>query len=293
MVVTEERMAPSVEINGLSFTNPEIDEHLPPGFQPSSTTCRSCSIPAIAVFSLDPTAQALFSSNHAFFFQNVVLGGKHIVEPHMVRVLGRLAFHDTALTSSGDLYYLGGKWRPEVPFVGFEVPKQMDVSVEKMIFWVVGIYPQRRVELIKVSDEPRRRVQICTRVLKPIKITVDLKVLARADLLKLLRKECEQTGSIIIHATHIFYGLDDCKFTAPFTLVYVAHGKLQLAMTVESWLRRERDEERQRRKERKITGDPALVAARPLNNDRAGGRLHSTTTGEESCFFSSNRVLRQ
>lgn len=32
-----------------------------------------------------------------------------MVEPHMVRVLGRSAFHDTALTSSGDLSYLGGE----------------------------------------------------------------------------------------------------------------------------------------------------------------------------------------
>lgn len=38
-----------------------------------------------------------------------ILGGKHLVEPHMVRVLGRSAFHDTALTSSGDLSYLGGE----------------------------------------------------------------------------------------------------------------------------------------------------------------------------------------
>lgn len=260
-----------------------------------------------------------------------------MVEPHMVRVLGRSAFHDTALTSSGDLCYLGGEWRREVAFAGFEVPIQMDVSAEKMIFGVAGIDPQRRAELIKVldidlswrmhkvSDGQRRRVQICMGLLKPFKvllldeITVDLDVLARADLLKFLRKECEQRGSTIIYATHIFDGLDDW----PTHIVYVAHGKLQLAMpidkvkessklslmrTVESWLRRERDEDRQRRKERRtkglpeyeqqidgtrVTGDPAFVAARPLNNGWAGGRLHSTIAGEESCFFSSNRVLRQ
>jgi len=34
-----------------------------------------------------------------------------MVEPHMVRVLGRSAFHDTTLTSSGDLSYLGGEVR--------------------------------------------------------------------------------------------------------------------------------------------------------------------------------------
>lgn len=38
-----------------------------------------------------------------------ILGGKHMVEPQMVRVLGRSAFHDTPLTSSGDLCYLGGE----------------------------------------------------------------------------------------------------------------------------------------------------------------------------------------
>lgn len=32
-----------------------------------------------------------------------------MVGPEMVRVLGRSAFHDTALTSSGDLSYLGGE----------------------------------------------------------------------------------------------------------------------------------------------------------------------------------------
>lgn len=32
-----------------------------------------------------------------------------MVEPDMVRVLGRSAFHDTALTASGDLSYLGGE----------------------------------------------------------------------------------------------------------------------------------------------------------------------------------------
>lgn len=34
-----------------------------------------------------------------------------MVEQHMVRVLGRSAFHDTGLTSSGDLCYLGGEVR--------------------------------------------------------------------------------------------------------------------------------------------------------------------------------------
>lgn len=73
-------------------------------------------------------------------------------------------------------------------------------------------------------------------------------------------------------------------------------------------MRRERDEERKRRKERKsqglpefeshidgsrVTGDPARAAARSLNNGWAAGRLNSTVAGEENFVFSSNRVLRQ
>ncbi|KAG4394750.1 hypothetical protein AAZX31_20G084300 [Glycine max] len=165
----------------------------------------------------------------------------------MVRVLGRPAFHDTTLISSGHLCYLGGEWRQDVAFAGFEVPIQMDISAQKMIFGVPGIDPQRRDELIKVldidlswrlhkvSDGQRRRVQICMGLLKPFKvllldeITVDLDVLARADLLRFLRKECDEMGATIIYATHIFDGLEDW----PTNIVYVAHGKLQLAMPMD------------------------------------------------------------
>ncbi|XP_034708093.1 ABC transporter I family member 20-like isoform X2 [Vitis riparia] len=288
----------TVEINNLRFTYPGIDGQPPPG-----------STPLIDHFSLALNSGdrcLLVGSNGAGKTTILkILGGKHMVEPHMVRVLGRSAFHDTALTSSGDLCYLGGEWRRDVAFAGFEVPIQMDVSAEKMIFGVSGIDPQRRAELIKVLllDE----------------ITVDLDVLARADLLKFLRKECEERGATIIYATHIFDGLENW----PSHLVYVAHGKLQLAMpmekvremsnlslmrTVESWLRKERDEGRKRRKERKavglpefesqvegsrVAGDPARAAVRALNNGWAAGRLHSTIAGEENFFLSSNSVLRQ
>ena len=72
---------------------------------------------------------------------------------------------------------------------------------------------------------------------------------------------------------------------------------------MESWLRKERDEERKRRKERKamdlkvegsqVAGDPARAAVRALNNGWAAGRLHSTIAGEDNFFLSSNSVLRQ
>ncbi|WCJ28306.1 ABC transporter I family member 20 [Euphorbia peplus] len=316
---------PAIEIKGLRFTYPGIDGHPPPG-----------SKPLIEDFSLALNSGhrcLLVGSNGAGKTTILkILGGKHMVEPHMVRVLGRSAFHDTGLTTSGDLAYLGGEWRREVAFAGFDVPIQMDVSAEKMINGVAGIDPQRRAELIKVldidlswrlhkvSDGQRRRVQICMGLLRPYKvllldeITVDLDVLARADLLKFLRKECEERGATIIYATHIFDGLEDW----PSHIVYVAHGKLQLAVpmakvkemsnlslmrTVESWLRKERDEDRRRRKERKanglpeyekqmdgtrVTGDPVRV----LNNGWAAGRLHSTIAGEDNFSLSSNRVLR-
>ena len=45
------------------------------------------------------------------------MGGKHMVDPSMVRVLGRSAFHDTGLEASGALSYLGGDVSP------WEAPK--------------------------------------------------------------------------------------------------------------------------------------------------------------------------
>lgn len=39
-------------------------------------------------------------------------------------------------------------------------------------------------------------------------ITVDLDVLARADLMTFLKSECDERGATIIYATHIFDGLE-------------------------------------------------------------------------------------
>ncbi|XP_004302300.1 PREDICTED: ABC transporter I family member 20 [Fragaria vesca subsp. vesca] len=310
---------PTIVINRLKFTYPGINGHPPPGAKP-----------LIDDFSLTLNAGErclLVGSNGAGKTTILkILGGKHMVDPTMVRVLGRSAFHDTALTGSGDLSYLGGEWRRDVAFAGFDVPIQMDVSAEKLINGVAGIDPKRRAELIKVldidlswrlhkvSDGQRRRVQICMGLLRPYKvllldeITVDLDVLARADLLTFLKKECEERGATIIYATHIFDGLENW----PSHIMYVANGKLQLSMpmdkvketyklslmrTVESWLRKERDEERARRKERKAKGlpefDEQIEGSRVINNGWAAGRLNSTVAGEENFVLSSNRVLRQ
>lgn len=82
-------------------------------------------------------------------------------------------------------------------------------------------------------------------------------MLARADLLNFLKKDCEERGATIIYATHIFDGLENWPshivsnilsvmlklklelyglskyFKAFLFQVYVAHGKLQLAMPMD------------------------------------------------------------
>jgi CCR4-NOT complex subunit CAF16 len=48
-----------------------------------------------------------------------------MVAPDAVRILGRPAFHDIALTSGGDLSYLGQQWRRDIAFAGYNVPIQV------------------------------------------------------------------------------------------------------------------------------------------------------------------------
>ncbi|MCO5583982.1 hypothetical protein L7F22_037900 [Adiantum nelumboides] len=321
MLIFTEMGEVTVEIKELSFTYPGIDgyppPHAPPLIRSFSLTLRS------------GDRCLLVGANGAGKTTILkLLGGKHMVEPEMVRVLGRSAFHDTALTSSGDLSYLGGEWRRDVAFAGFDVPLQMDLSAEKMIFGVQGIDADRRKRLInvldidlnwrlhKVSDGQRRRVQICMGLLWPFKvllldeITVDLDVLARADLLAFLLSECQTRGATIIYATHIFDGLE----TWPSHIAYVAQGTLQFAKPlhelkelketslmrlVESWLRKEIENHRRKRKEKREKGGAnidlksATSGSKVLNNGWAGGRLHSTLAGEAPYNLSLNSVLRQ
>ncbi|XP_052204098.1 ABC transporter I family member 20-like [Diospyros lotus] len=102
LAVKETSPNPAVEINDLSFTYPGVECHPPPG-----------SVPLIDGFSLTlhtGNRCLLVGSNGAGKTTILkILGGKHMVEPDMVRVLGRSAFHDTVLTSSGDPCYLGGE----------------------------------------------------------------------------------------------------------------------------------------------------------------------------------------
>ena len=65
----------------------------------------------------------------------------------------------------------------------------------------------------QISDGQRRRVQIVLGLMEPWdillldEVTVDLDVLARADLLSFLKHETESRNATIVYATHIFDGI--------------------------------------------------------------------------------------
>ncbi|CAI5996940.1 unnamed protein product [Closterium sp. NIES-64] len=176
-----------------------------------------------------------------------VLAGKHMVGgKDVVKVLGRSAFHDTALSCDGSLAYLGGSWSKSVGCAG-EVPLQGDFSAEHMIYGVADVDAARRdhlVELLdidltwrmhRVSDGQRRRVQICMGLLRPFQVllldevTVDLDVVARMDLLSFFQEECEERGATVVYATHIFDGLESWASH----LAFVSSGKLQRLESVD------------------------------------------------------------
>ena len=207
-----------------------------------------------------------------------VLGGKTMVAPEAVRVLGLPPFHTTALTCDGTLSYLGSQWRRTVASVGHDVPLAGDIPAGQMLDGVPGVDPERRARLVallgvdpawsmnRVSDGQRRRVQICLGLLKPYQlllcdeVTVDLDVVARADLLAFLREETEVRGVSVVYATHIFDGMAGW----PTHVAYMERGVLKVAGTaaelpqlfgpplpgghsrllgtMEAWLREERDE---------------------------------------------------
>lgn len=54
-----------------------------------------------------------------------ILAGKHMVKDDAVEVMGCSPFHETKLTCSGDLAYVGGNWERDVAFAGYRVPLQV------------------------------------------------------------------------------------------------------------------------------------------------------------------------
>merc|ERR1712086_57379 len=195
-----------------------------------------------------------------------VLGGKHMHSEVSVQVLGQPAFSNT----HPGITVLSGQWAKHNDI------KTNDVSVREMIDMSTGIDAARLEELLHildiqlqwrmhmVSDGQRRRVQILMALVKPFEVllldevTVDLDVVARADLLDFLKMETETRGATILYATHIFDGLDEwCSHLAYMTCGEVArYGAMEefedlqtlmqgdsacpLLDVVEAWLREER-----------------------------------------------------
>jgi CCR4-NOT complex subunit CAF16 len=115
-----------------------------------------------------------------------VMAGKYMVGQDVVRILGRPAFHDIELVSSGDLSYLGPQWRRDLAISGSSAVLQVrfarlpgtrcvpspvhpsfssrsyaclhlrvaqgDISAGKMIFGIEGVDPARRARLISLLD---------------------------------------------------------------------------------------------------------------------------------------------
>lgn len=174
-----------------------------------------------------------------------ILGGKHMISEGDVRVLGRKAFEDTALTN--EVALLTGNWTRTVAFVGHNVPYQaMNVST-LVASQSAGVDPARVHQLRSLlgvdlswnltaaSDGQRRRVQIMLKLLRPFKvllldeITTDLDLLVRARLLAWLAAECEDSGVTVVYCTHIFDGLDGWATH----VAHVEQTKLRLARAVE------------------------------------------------------------
>lgn len=258
-----------------------------------------------------------------------ILGGKHMVPKGKVLIHGREAFYDTALTTSGQLSYIGGNWQRDVAFAGYGVTLAGDFPAKKMLDSVPGVDPERKKRIIEVldinpewrmhqvSDGQRRRVQLAYGLMIPYsvllldEITVDLDVLGRADLMRFLRQECEERSVTIVYATHIFDGLE--QFATH--VAFVAGGKLRfcepmeeieglkdrepgaLLTTVEGWLRKEAQIKKEELEKKGIVRKKVFEYSR--NSGWGEGRLASTVSfGPElgmkhtGLKGSSNAVMR-
>jgi len=105
----------------------------------------------------------------------------------------------------------------------------------EMLLHILDIDLKWRMHM--VSDGQRRRVQILMALLKPFEVllldevTVDLDVVARADLLEFLKTETETRGATILYATHIFDGLDEWATH----LAYLTQGNIARFAPIEEY----------------------------------------------------------
>eukprot|EP00798_Chlamydomonas_sp_ICE-L_P003124 gene3124-13136_t len=227
--------APTVVLDNLTFSYPGLDGRPVQGVPPL--------LNGVSLKLMPGSCCLLLGANGAGKTTLLkVIGGKHMVKESGVQVLGKPPFHDTSLTTSGDLAYVGGTWVKDVAFAGYAVPLAGDFPASKMIDSIPGVCPVRKAKLLKVldvnphwrmhqvSDGQRRRVQICVGLLKPYKvllldeITVDLDVLGRADLMHFLKEDCAERGATILYATHIFDGLESW----PTHVAYMTRGEMRM-----------------------------------------------------------------
>jgi CCR4-NOT complex subunit CAF16 len=158
-----------------------------------------------------------------------MLGGRYLVGPEVVRVLGRPAFHDTTLT--GRVAALGGLFPFDVDLGVDEIlaTKPADPARRARLIALLGV--DLRWRMHRISDGQRRRVQLLLGLLAARElylcdeITTDLDVIARIDLLAFLREESEHRGATLLYATHIFDGLD----TWATHIVHLSRGRVRLA----------------------------------------------------------------
>lgn len=163
-----------------------------------------------------------------------ILAGKHLVPEHKVRVLGRPAFHDTSLAA--DVQFLGGPFRFDVDIVVADILARTPGLDRARAERIVGILDiDVGWHMHRVSDGQRRRVQILLGLVRPCRlllldeVTTDLDLIARVDLLELLREETQERGATILYATHIFDALEDWATH----VAYVRAGRLASLTRIE------------------------------------------------------------
>jgi CCR4-NOT complex subunit CAF16 len=118
--------------------------------------------------------------------------------------------------------YLGGVWKRRR--TGFEgmCPYTMDIAARDMMKKWQDEDIERRDELVRVlginldwrlhecSDGQRKKVRIMIKLLRPFKLCIidefaaELDIFSRQRFFDFLSKECEQNGSSVVYATHIF-----------------------------------------------------------------------------------------
>lgn len=146
-----------------------------------------------------------------------IVGGKHLVPPDVVRVLGCAAFHDTGLVHR--VAFLGSRFALDVDLTVREIlerrcppgaPAERALRRDALLE-VLQVEPDWHLH--RLSSGQRRRVQLLLGLLDPTElvlldeVTADLDVLSRSDLLAFLREDSERCGTAVVYATHVLDGL--------------------------------------------------------------------------------------